>query len=71
MELAGRRRCPCGVLVLGAQDAFPPPGKREELLGLNGLDGPGIAGSILNALEERPLTGCPREALINSIENSG
>ncbi|MDR2501516.1 MAG: 1-deoxy-D-xylulose-5-phosphate synthase [Treponema sp.] len=56
-EFAGRRRCSCRVLVLGAQDAFPPQGKREALAGLNGLDGPGIAAAVLRALGKGSASG--------------
>jgi 1-deoxy-D-xylulose-5-phosphate synthase len=51
-ELAFRRKCSAKVLVLGVNENFASLGKREELLHDNGLDGEGIALSILKALRE-------------------
>jgi 1-deoxy-D-xylulose-5-phosphate synthase len=48
-ELALRRRCKARLLTLGVPGYFIPQGKREELLRLTGLDGAGIARSVLQA----------------------
>ncbi|GHV17940.1 1-deoxy-D-xylulose-5-phosphate synthase [Spirochaetia bacterium] len=47
VELAVRRNCTARLLPLAVQDSFVGQGKREELLAGNGLDGPGIAASVL------------------------
>jgi 1-deoxy-D-xylulose-5-phosphate synthase len=47
----GRNRA-ARILVLGAADGFPSLGTREELLGLSGLDGPGIASVVSRARGE-------------------
>jgi 1-deoxy-D-xylulose-5-phosphate synthase len=46
-ELAVRENCSCRILILGAPDAFVAQGKREELLRRTGLDGNGIAETVL------------------------
>jgi deoxyxylulose-5-phosphate synthase len=48
-DLAVRRNCSARPVVLGVEDVFAAQGKREELLRLNGLDGPGIAAAALAA----------------------
>jgi 1-deoxy-D-xylulose-5-phosphate synthase len=42
-----RRNCSARILILAAADQGPFLGRREELLGGSGLDGPGIAASAL------------------------
>jgi 1-deoxy-D-xylulose-5-phosphate synthase len=49
--LAVRRSFPARILVLGVEEGFKALGSREELLRLNGLDGPGIAARVSAALE--------------------
>jgi 1-deoxy-D-xylulose-5-phosphate synthase len=51
-ELAMRRHCSAQVYTLGVSEPFISQGKREELLHLNGLDGEGIAASVLQCYEE-------------------
>ncbi|GHV81647.1 1-deoxy-D-xylulose-5-phosphate synthase [Spirochaetia bacterium] len=46
VDLAARRNCSARIVVLAAADAFAAQGKREDLLQLNGLDGPGIAAAV-------------------------
>ncbi|MDR0759867.1 MAG: 1-deoxy-D-xylulose-5-phosphate synthase [Treponema sp.] len=50
--LAIRRNSPARILVLGVEEGFIAQGSREELLRFNGLDGPGIASSVLNLFRE-------------------
>jgi 1-deoxy-D-xylulose-5-phosphate synthase len=46
-ELAVRENCSCRLLVLGAPDAFIAQGTRDELLSRTGLNGQGIAKTVL------------------------
>ena len=48
-ELAARRGCSCGVLILAAAEYRDSLGKREELLKMNGLDGEGISAALTDA----------------------
>ncbi|MDR3193355.1 MAG: 1-deoxy-D-xylulose-5-phosphate synthase [Treponema sp.] len=52
-ELSRRRGCGGKLLTLAAPENFTALGTRRELLRANGLDGEGIAGSILEALCSR------------------
>jgi deoxyxylulose-5-phosphate synthase len=42
-----RRGVSARIFTLGAGDSFATLGKREELLRINGLDGEGIAATVL------------------------
>ena len=56
--LAAGLPCP-PVLVLGVPDAYIPHGQPDRILAALGLDGPGIAGSVLAALPGRACGGAP------------
>jgi 1-deoxy-D-xylulose-5-phosphate synthase len=47
-DLALRKNCPAKIITLNAGDRYFAQGSREELLAVCGLDGEGIAASILN-----------------------
>ena len=47
------------MLVLGVPDAYIPHGQPDRILAALGLDGPGIAGSVLAALPGRAIGGAP------------
>ena len=46
LALARRRDCSARILVLAAEEGCAAQGGRDELLALNGLDGPGIAAAV-------------------------
>ena len=48
-ELALRRKCSCKLVVLGVKEKFDALGKRDELLGRNGLDAASIARTAAEA----------------------
>ncbi|MDR2398341.1 MAG: 1-deoxy-D-xylulose-5-phosphate synthase [Spirochaetaceae bacterium] len=58
-ELASRRQCTAQIRVLGIQGNFGAQGKREELLHINGLDGEGIAASVLGFYGENRIYHLP------------
>ena len=60
-ELASRRGCTAQVHTLGVSDQYVSQGKREELLYKNGLDGEGIAASILQIYAENRILPYSRE----------
>ncbi|MDR2484923.1 MAG: 1-deoxy-D-xylulose-5-phosphate synthase [Treponema sp.] len=60
-ELASRRGCTAQVHTLGVSDQYVSQGKREELLHSNGLDGEGIAASILQIYAENRILPYSRE----------
>jgi 1-deoxy-D-xylulose-5-phosphate synthase len=62
--LSARRNIPVRILVLGVEEGFKAQGGREELLGLNGLDGPGIAAQVSCALKTTTLRTMAREKVV-------
>ncbi|GHT98313.1 1-deoxy-D-xylulose-5-phosphate synthase [Spirochaetia bacterium] len=61
-DMAVRNHCPAQFLSLAAQDRFMPQGTRAELLHWNGLDGPGIAASVLALFQSDAAFNFPRMA---------
>ena len=57
LALAPDVPAPVPVLVLGAPDEYIPQGKPEVILAQLGLDGPGIAASIVRALGVAEVVG--------------
>jgi 1-deoxy-D-xylulose-5-phosphate synthase len=62
-ELALRRRCTARIYVLGVPSRYASQGKRERLLHLNGLDGNGIAASILKIYAKKRILPYSRGAV--------
>jgi 1-deoxy-D-xylulose-5-phosphate synthase len=62
--LAVRGNSPAHILVLGVEEGFSAQGTREELLRLNGLDGPGIAARVSAAMEDAGLKAAAREEAV-------
>jgi 1-deoxy-D-xylulose-5-phosphate synthase len=55
--LALRRGCSARILVLAAEESCAVQGRREELLAMNGLDGPGIAAAARRRLTPLVMPG--------------
>jgi 1-deoxy-D-xylulose-5-phosphate synthase len=62
-ELASRRRCTAQVHTVGVSAPYISQGKREELLSRNGLDGAGIAASVLQFYAENRILPYSRGAV--------
>jgi 1-deoxy-D-xylulose-5-phosphate synthase len=62
--LSVRRNVPARILVLGVEEGFKAQGGREELLRLNGLDGPGIAVQVSCVLKTTSLRTMVREKAV-------